>query len=108
MLGGGFLPQVSKVDNIIKGDDREAQKKIFCCITHRHYDDKNTPTRREIIRNVALAVLMVPVLLLVGLPKAAYAQSLWEQSRLTGDWGGVRSQLEAAGVTVDFELTQFY
>jgi hypothetical protein len=32
MLGGGFLPQVSKVDNIIKGDDREAQKKSFAVL----------------------------------------------------------------------------
>jgi porin len=64
--------------------------------------------RREIIRKVALAALMVPILLLVGLLEAACAQSLWEQSRLTGDWGGARSQLEAAGVTMDLEYTQFY
>jgi porin len=64
--------------------------------------------RREVIRNVALALLIVPILLVVGLAEVASAQSLWEQSRLTGDWGGIRSQLEAAGVTIDLEYTQFY
>jgi len=35
-------------------------------------------------------------------PPLAFAQdakSLWEQDTLTGDWNGVRSRLEDAGVT---------
>ncbi len=36
------------------------------------------------------------------------SQSLGQRSRLTGDWGGFRSNLEAAGVTFDLEFTQFY
>lgn len=40
--------------------------------------------------------------------KATSAQSLGERSRLTGDWGGARSRLEAAGVNLDLEFTMFY
>ena len=36
------------------------------------------------------------------------SQNLGQRSRLTGDWGGLRSQLEDAGVTFDLEFTQFY
>jgi porin len=40
---------------------------------------------------------------------ASASQPGWlERDRLTGDWGGVRSQLEEAGLTFDLELTQFY
>jgi carbohydrate-selective porin OprB len=34
--------------------------------------------------------------------------NLWERDKLTGDWGGARSRLEAAGVKLDLELTLFY
>ncbi len=36
------------------------------------------------------------------------SQSIWQRSQLTGDWGGVRSQLQKKGVTFNFEWTQFY
>jgi porin len=39
---------------------------------------------------------------------AAAPHSLGERSRLTGDWGGARSRMEAAGVKLDLELTMFY
>ena len=77
-------------------------------MTTKQTRKKDTAMRQEIIRNVLLATLMVPILLMLGLPEVTSAQSLWEQSRLTGDWGGARSQLEAAGVSVDLEYTQFY
>jgi porin len=32
---------------------------------------------------------------------------LAERSRLTGDWGGTRTQWEAAGITLDLEFTQY-
>jgi porin len=35
------------------------------------------------------------------------AQSVWERSTLTGDWGGLRSQLADSGVTFDLYFTQF-
>lgn len=35
-------------------------------------------------------------------------QSLWKRPRLTGDWGGARSKMEASGVKLDLELTMFY
>lgn len=38
----------------------------------------------------------------------APSQSLGQRSRLTGDWGGFRSQLEQAGVSLNLEFTQFY
>ena len=38
----------------------------------------------------------------------AKAAGLGERSRLTGDWGGVRSEWEAAGVNLNLEFTQFY
>jgi porin len=34
--------------------------------------------------------------------------NLWERDKLTGDWGGARSRLEAAGVKIDLEFTLFY
>ena len=43
-----------------------------------------------------------------GDPPAAAAQSLWQRSRLTGDWGGARPWLETRGVKLDLELTMFY
>ena len=33
--------------------------------------------------------------------------SLAERSRLTGDWGGTRTQWEEAGITLDLEFTQY-
>lgn len=33
--------------------------------------------------------------------------SIWERSTLTGDWGGLRSQLAASGVTFDLYFSQF-
>ena len=40
--------------------------------------------------------------------QAAAGQGLWERSRLTGDWGGARSRMEAAGLKLDLEWTMFY
>jgi porin len=40
--------------------------------------------------------------------QATAEQSLRERSRLTGDWGGARTRMEAAGVKLDLELTMFY
>ena len=37
-----------------------------------------------------------------------YSGDLWSRSTLTGDWGGVRNDLAAKGVTVDLSLTQIY
>lgn len=40
---------------------------------------------------------------------ASAPQPGWlERDRLTGDWGGLRSQLKQHGVTFDLDLTQFY
>ena len=40
--------------------------------------------------------------------QAVTDQGLWNRPRLTGDWGGARSKMEAAGVKLDLELTMFY
>jgi porin len=37
-----------------------------------------------------------------------YSGDLWLRSTLTGDWGGLRNDLTAKGVTVDLSLTQIY
>ena len=67
--------------------------------------------------------LAIGLLGLVGASLAAQAQvvvpprddlpataspRLWERSRLTGDWGGARTKMEAAGINLDFETTGFY
>ena len=49
----------------------------------------------------------------VDSPARADAQAMalpsgWERSRLTGDWGGARTRMEAAGVKLDLEGTVFY
>ena len=41
-------------------------------------------------------------------PQATSAPTLWERSRMTGDWGGARTKLEDAGVKLDFEATAYY
>ena len=40
--------------------------------------------------------------------KRPYSGDFWTRSTLTGDWGGVRNDLAAKGVTVDLSLTQIY
>jgi porin len=37
-----------------------------------------------------------------------YSGSLWDRSTLTGDWGGMRNDFAAKGVTVDATLTQVW
>ena len=39
-------------------------------------------------------------------PAAAYSGNFWQRSTLTGDWGGLRNELAARGVTLDMSLTQ--
>lgn len=39
-------------------------------------------------------------------PEDPYSGDLWTRSTLTGDWGGVRNELAAKGVTIDMSLTQ--
>ena len=39
-------------------------------------------------------------------PATAYSGDFWQRSTLTGDWGGLRNELAARGVTLDMSLTQ--
>jgi porin len=39
-------------------------------------------------------------------PKDPYSGDLWNRSTLTGDWGGVRNEWAAKGVTIDLDITQ--
>jgi porin len=41
-------------------------------------------------------------------PANPYSGDFWSRSTLTGDWGGVRNDLAANGVTFDMSLTQVY
>jgi len=36
------------------------------------------------------------------------AESVWTRAKLTGDWGGARSSLKKAGITIKSTLTNFY
>ena len=38
--------------------------------------------------------------------KDPYSGNFWSRSTLTGDWGGLRSELAAKGVTLDMSITQ--
>lgn len=40
--------------------------------------------------------------------QATKSPSLWERSRLTGDWDGARSRMEDSGVKLDLEATLYY
>src|SRR5207248_8009053 len=41
-------------------------------------------------------------------PASANDTTIFERPKLTGDWWGARDALEAHGVTLDINLTQFY
>ena len=38
--------------------------------------------------------------------KNPYSEDFWSRSTLTGDWGGLRTELAAKGVTLDMSITQ--
>jgi len=38
--------------------------------------------------------------------KNPYSEGFWSRSTLTGDWGGLRNELAAKGVTLDMSITQ--
>jgi len=50
---------------------------------------------------------LLSVLLITG-ESQAETESLWTRSNLTGNWKGLRSQLQDIGVTLGFESTTFY
>jgi porin len=39
-------------------------------------------------------------------PAPNYGGDLWKRKKLTGDWGGVRNDLAAKGITLDVDVTQ--
>ena len=39
-------------------------------------------------------------------PKDLYSGDIWSRSTLTGDWGGLRNEWAAKGVTIDLDITQ--
>src|SRR5690349_8051166 len=39
-------------------------------------------------------------------PKDPYSGDFWSRSTLTGDWGGLRNEWAAKGVTLDMSITQ--
>lgn len=41
-----------------------------------------------------------------GPPSPNYSGDIWTRSTLTGDWGGVRNDLAAKGITLDVDVTQ--
>jgi porin len=70
----------------------------------------------DLLRPEAVTATALPELeQLSPAPEAAVAQensdvsrdSVWERSQLTGDWGGLRTQLADSGVTFDLSFTQF-
>ena len=64
---------------------------------------------RKFIFHVLMFCLMVMLMPTAGLSDEGadpYSGDLLARSTLTGDWGGLRSQLAAKGVTFDFNITQ--
>ena len=63
-------------------------------------------------RVVGALLFLVVISLVVKLeaqeapPATAYSGDFWQRSTLTGDWGGLRNELAARGVTLDMSLTQ--
>jgi len=41
-------------------------------------------------------------------PTGGFLDDLWPRKRLTGDWGGLRTQLEDLGLTFDLFLNEYY
>jgi porin len=39
-------------------------------------------------------------------PANSYSGDFWTRSTLSGDWGGLRNDLAAKGITIDMSLTQ--
>jgi porin len=60
------------------------------------------PTSLESAPEADLAQTTAPA------PAPAAQPGLAERSRLTGDWGGTRTQWEEAGITLNLEFTNFY
>ena len=59
--------------------------------------------------NLGQIFMAVLFLLCAALPATnAWANDIWTRDKLTGDWGGLRSDLTKHGVQLDFRLTQFY
>jgi porin len=57
---------------------------------------------------IALALLFLAVELYAADAPAPtpYSGDIWNRSTLTGDWGGLRNELAAKGVTLDMSITQ--
>ena len=61
---------------------------------------------------VGALLFLVVISLLVKLeaqeapPATPYSGNFWQRSTLTGDWGGLRNELAARGVTLDMSLTK--
>ena len=37
-----------------------------------------------------------------------WAEDIWTRDKLTGDWGGLRSDLTKHGIDIDLRLSQYY
>ena len=61
-----------------------------------------------LIRDIALVL----VLAATGVPsfaeQSAGGDSVWTRDKLTGDWGGLRSDLSKHGIDIDLRLSQYY
>ena len=59
---------------------------------------------------LALITVGIPVLAMAqaSTPAPTATDSVWERDKLTGDWGGLRSDLGKHGIEIDLKLSQFY
>jgi porin len=60
-------------------------------------------------RRTYLALLIaVCAVLFSTTARANWAQDLWNRDKLTGDWGGLRTDLSEKGVDIDLRLSQYW
>ncbi len=63
------------------------------------------------LRTLKLSAVFTLLPMLVGVPALAdqsAGDSLWTRDKLTGDWGGLRTDLSKRGLDIELRLSQFY
>jgi porin len=57
---------------------------------------------------VPAALIALCCMLFSTTARAGWLQELWNRDKLTGDWGGLRSDLSEKGIDIDLRLSQYW